>query len=397
MARIGLLNETTWLVYDGADDTLNCTKLDHDLWTYNQGIYLHGVANMYNYTSSLDSSDPRSADAPQWKARLTGLSEVGINGFFQDGIMFEICEATNNCNSDRKSFKTYLARWMAATTKLAPFTYDTLIAKIQSSATAAAQQCSGGVNSYGTGAGRQCGLRWTMNSTYDGDTGAGQQMAALEIMQGNLITLAADTVTNTTGGTSEGDPSAGTAGVTIGPDGLAPIVVTQADRVGAGFITFFAILFVLGACWWMMSPERLSDSPSQMVNKDRKKDWGWGDLSMGARMARRQFTQKGFADRDSMAMEKLNMGRGGSGIMASPRDSSLVYGGGHNLDGSSADVYSGIPFASGNVSHPGSGNPIYSTMGNGSGMLSGGSRPGSSRGPLQNGGTVPGHHVGQAA
>lgn len=418
MARIGLLNETTWAIFDGSDDRLNCTQLDHDQWTYNVGIYLFGAANMYNYTASLDPSDPAAADAALWKSRVTNLATSGLDWFFQDGIMFEPCEATNNCNADKKSFKAYLSRWMPATTKIAPFAYDLIKPKMVSAATAAAAQCDGGVNAIGTGAGRQCGLRWTMNSTYDGDTGVGQQMAALEIIQGNLIEQAGATFTNSTGGISVGDPNAGSANVGVGPNGLLPIVVTSADKVGAGFITFFTIVFIIGACWWMVSGEKLSDSPNQMMNKDRKKEWGWGDLSMGARIARRQFTQKGYTDRDSMALEKLKAGRAGSGMM--DRDSAGFYSAGHHTSGSIADVFeTGLPFASGNVSHPGSGGLIYSSAaGNGSGILPGsrpgssrgpgfadgngafgnnGSRPGSSRGALYNGGMVQGHPVGQAS
>lgn len=35
--------------FDGADDTTNCTSINHDLWTYNAGVFLHGAANMYKF------------------------------------------------------------------------------------------------------------------------------------------------------------------------------------------------------------------------------------------------------------------------------------------------------------------------------------------------------------
>lgn len=42
----------------------------------------------------------------------------GANAFFQGQIMYEVaCEPGNTCNIDQQSFKAYLARWMAATTR----------------------------------------------------------------------------------------------------------------------------------------------------------------------------------------------------------------------------------------------------------------------------------------
>lgn len=48
--RIGLVSPQ-FQVFDGSDDLLNCTQLDHTQYTYNAGIYLHGMANMYDYVS----------------------------------------------------------------------------------------------------------------------------------------------------------------------------------------------------------------------------------------------------------------------------------------------------------------------------------------------------------
>jgi mannan endo-1,6-alpha-mannosidase len=43
------LRDDQYNFYDGSDDTLNCTQLDHIQWTYNAGTFLVGAANMYNY------------------------------------------------------------------------------------------------------------------------------------------------------------------------------------------------------------------------------------------------------------------------------------------------------------------------------------------------------------
>lgn len=47
---IGLM-DGNYNFYDGSDDTLNCTQLDHIQWTYNAGTFMVGAANMYNLVS----------------------------------------------------------------------------------------------------------------------------------------------------------------------------------------------------------------------------------------------------------------------------------------------------------------------------------------------------------
>lgn len=60
--------------------------------------------------------------------------------FFKDTIMVEVaCEQSRNCNIDQQTFKAYLSRWMAATVKVAPWSHDTIMPLIRSSATAAAK------------------------------------------------------------------------------------------------------------------------------------------------------------------------------------------------------------------------------------------------------------------
>ena len=183
----------------------------------------------------------------KWATRVDGIlnsSEI----FFNNGtdVMFEYaCEPGGNCNTDQLSFKAYLSRWLAATTKMAPFTYDRIIKKIRASAIAAAAQCTGGSD------GVTCGTKWTNKGVWDGSTGVGQQMSALEVIQSNLITKAAIPVTNSTGGTSKGDPAAG-AGQTT-PDGgfLTVSPVTKADQAGAWFLTVLFTILGVGTTTWI--------------------------------------------------------------------------------------------------------------------------------------------------
>ncbi len=234
-ASIGLL-DNNYYIYDGSDDTINCSNVNRLQWTYNAGTFLLGAANMYNYTNG----------SALWKERTIGLLN-GTDIFFpRDNIMQEVaCENNGKCNVDQHSFKAYLARWMAATTKMAPFTYDAVITKLSSSAAAAAQQCSGGQN------GRTCGLKWTMGTTWDGSWGVGQEMAALEVIQSNLIQKVSGPVTNSTGGTSVGDNAAGTKQPSSDST-LQVLNVTMRDKVGAGFLTAVVLLCLLGTIWWMI-------------------------------------------------------------------------------------------------------------------------------------------------
>jgi mannan endo-1,6-alpha-mannosidase len=48
MDGVGLISEN-YRFFDGADDRINCSEINHLLWTYNAGVNLYGAANMYNY------------------------------------------------------------------------------------------------------------------------------------------------------------------------------------------------------------------------------------------------------------------------------------------------------------------------------------------------------------
>lgn len=159
--------------------------------------------------------------------------------------MYEVaCEPSGNCNVDQQSFKAYLARWMAATTKVAPWTHDTIMPLLQSSAAAAAQSCDYAAT------GVACGMRWTVG-TYDGLTGVGEQMNALEVIQSNLIDLVEGPVGNKTGGTSQGNPNAGSGGDTIVTGPVQEI--TTGDRAGAGILTAIVLITMIGGTWWMIT------------------------------------------------------------------------------------------------------------------------------------------------
>lgn len=153
------------------------------------------------------------------------------------------CESNGNCNIDQRSFKAYLARFMAATAKLAPFAHDPIMTKLRASAKNAALQCNGPDDA--------CGLQWTKGADYDGSTGVGEQMAALEVIQSNLIESVSGPANNNTG-ISKGDPAGGMD--TDDEEEVEKLgAVTTGDKVGAGFATFLILLGVVGGAGFMVS------------------------------------------------------------------------------------------------------------------------------------------------
>jgi hypothetical protein len=191
---------------------------------------------MYNYTNGSDL----------WASRLTGfLNHTGQ--FFRsdyNSVMVEICEPNQKCDVDQWSFKAYLSRWLATSAQLAPFTAAQIMPWLQHSATAAAKQCDGGSNQ------NQCGSRWYMD-TCDGNVGVGQQMSALSIIQSNLILDVKAPYSANTGGTSKGDPSAGTGSNEA--TGVRPAEVTTGDKAGAAILTMLVVGSMLGGGWWLLT------------------------------------------------------------------------------------------------------------------------------------------------
>lgn len=179
--KTGLISDD-FAVFDGTNDNTNCAQVaDETEWSYNVGVFLHGAATMYDYTKGDD----------KWKKSTAGLLNHA-SVFFKPfnnatDIMYErACETGGyqvtgrHCNLDQQSFKAYLARFMAKTAILAPFTKDKVTTMLTTSAVGAAKACSGGDG------GVMCGSKWFTGS-WDGTTGVGQQLSALEVTQALLM------------------------------------------------------------------------------------------------------------------------------------------------------------------------------------------------------------------
>jgi mannan endo-1,6-alpha-mannosidase len=146
-----------------------------------------------------------------------------------------------SCTTDMLSFKGYLHRWMATATQIAPFISAKVLPVLKTSTAAAVDTCTGGTNQ------RTCGFKWSTKA-FDGSVGAGQQMNVLAAVSSLLIDQVPPPVTNSTGGTSKGDPTAGMHSDTF-QNTLAP--PTAADKAGASILTILILCSAVGTFGWM--------------------------------------------------------------------------------------------------------------------------------------------------
>ncbi len=169
------LTDNLYNVFDGTDLKINCTQVNHNQWTYNVATYLYGAAVMQNYTNATE----------KWVARTTGLLDA-TSTFFSPypnatNIMFEaMCERSSTCNVDQYSMKAYLARWLAGTSLLAPNTAGRIGQLLHASAIGASNACTAGQF------GNSCGAKWYTGG-WDGTTGLGQQLSAMEVLYALLV------------------------------------------------------------------------------------------------------------------------------------------------------------------------------------------------------------------
>lgn len=158
-----------------------------------------------------------------------------------------LCEPSGLCNFNEILFKGVVSHWLTLVALLIPETYDKIFPKLQTSAQAAAQACSGSGNN-------TCGIKW-YTEKWDGSIGMEQQIIATDILGSVLVSEKKNPPLNTkTGGNSKSNPNAG-SGETGSPDEPKPI--TAGDRAGAGILT---VLFV--GAWgsmiaWMVLGEPL--------------------------------------------------------------------------------------------------------------------------------------------
>ncbi|KIX01833.1 uncharacterized protein Z518_09560 [Rhinocladiella mackenziei CBS 650.93] len=225
-------------IWDNTDTDNNCSNVANYVWTYNYGTMLSGAAYMYNFTNG----------SALWLDRVETILSSAYSLFFPQkyggNVMYELeCEEAKTCDEDQKSFKAYLARWMAITSLLVPKTADGIKPKLEASANGAAGQCDGGSN------GRQCGMQW-WTTTWDGTNGVGQQMGALSVIGANLIDESMRPLTLRTGAKSQSDPNAGSTAPSLPRVNEEPI--TTKDKAGAAILTVLMAVSIIGGAIWLM-------------------------------------------------------------------------------------------------------------------------------------------------
>ena len=232
---------------------------------------ISGAAYMFNYTNG----------STIWQTRLTALMN-GMNEYFvqptnssaglgkrpppNGEIMSEITiEWSDKVDQDQPSFKAYTIRWLAVATQLAPFTAAWILPRLRASAIGAAAQCTGQAANQSPGT--VCGRQWYAN-TWDGQFGVGEQMSAMSAFQSLLIQDAKPPLTTVTGGTSQGNASAGgwgggrvqgTSPWVSNPwhDPALSKVMGVGDTVGASVLTVLAIAIMGGGIGWMVKSDTM--------------------------------------------------------------------------------------------------------------------------------------------
>ena len=237
---MGLVDRQSGAVYDGVSVDNNCSQIDRPQWSYNAGTALQAAAALWNATSD-----------QKWHDEVD-LIVKGLDYFVQDGAIVERnCENNpadaTGCTMDQKSFKNVLVKGMAVTAKYCPWTAAQLDQMIGANAQAAAKACV-------CGTGNQCPLAYTgdSNANCNGDYGIGQQMDALEAIISTLNPEVAGPVTQSTGGTSQSDPNAG-SGTSDSSNSLTQPAKTS-DKAGGAILTIVVVLGWLGGCVFLLWP-----------------------------------------------------------------------------------------------------------------------------------------------
>lgn len=182
----------------------------------------------------------------KWKTPVDGLLKKAFGTFFPENNVLEdvTCEPKGICNFNEILFKGLVSSWLTFTGMLVPETADLIKPKLQASAKAAAQTCTGNNN-------QTCGIKWYTNK-WDGTTGMEQEISATNVFLANLPYFGGidGPVTSNTGGDSKSDPNAGGSSGKSDKNQQKPI--TNGDKAGAGILTTVFVLSWTGAMVWLL-------------------------------------------------------------------------------------------------------------------------------------------------
>lgn len=132
---------------------------------------------------------------------------------------------------------------MGYVAQMVPSTANKIVPLLKTSAVAAAKSCTGGST------GILCGMQWTLGS-WDGLSGVGEQLSALNTIQSSLVVKVTAPVTTDTGGTSTGNANAGSGSTASTAELITP--ATTGDKAGAAILTVINAASVIGCLSWLI-------------------------------------------------------------------------------------------------------------------------------------------------
>lgn len=137
---------------------------------------------------------------------MDALLAAAKTKFFNNGTIWEPkCEPSGHCDPDQTTFKGFLAQYLGLVAHLVPYTASEIYPLLKSSALAAGDHCIVGTS------GEMCSMLWTTEPDNTAPT-MGPQMSALNVFLANMMAFSnAQVVSQKSGGTSEGNPGAGTS------------------------------------------------------------------------------------------------------------------------------------------------------------------------------------------
>jgi mannan endo-1,6-alpha-mannosidase len=205
---IGLISED-YYIYDGTDDSKNCSDVNNIQWTSNNGIMLEGAALLYNVTNG--NQIWKDVAAGFWNA-----SSVFLKGD-SDNILTEVaCEFNGKCTIDDRAYKGLAARSYARAAIAAPFLASQISPVLEASAKAATGTCTTGDYAEEEGGFEvQCALIWN-EENIGRESDLSLLFGVLEVVQGLLSpsakALATANDTTATGNATQNVGASGTSG-----------------------------------------------------------------------------------------------------------------------------------------------------------------------------------------
>ncbi len=197
---VGLIEQKSFDVFDGASTSDDCKNINRMLWTGNVGTYISGNA----YLSSVSAANATyTADLVQSATRT-----FASNG----SVIQEVaCISQGSCdnNPGQLALLPILAKALAHAKYVGGIQLASLNAVLQVSAKAAAASCTRGPS------GTLCGSSWYAGG--NDTTGLGQELSALQILLANIPSKTGSGSSNssdTSGNSTDGNASASTGSAT---------------------------------------------------------------------------------------------------------------------------------------------------------------------------------------